>query len=42
MLSHLDGEGEAVCLTEAGDSDLLKGEPKPGEAVLLSFLKRYK
>lgn len=39
--SYLEVVGEAKCLvTLAGDSDLLTGDPYPGDAVLLSLRSR--
>lgn len=39
--SYLEVEGEAKCLvTLAGESDLLTGEPQPGDSVLLSLRRR--
>lgn len=41
-LAYLEGVGgEAKCLVKlAGDSDLLTGDPQPGDAVLLSLRSR--
>lgn len=39
--SYLEVEGDAKCLVIlAGESDLLTGEPQPGDSVLLSLRRR--